>query len=131
MALLFCKSCGAKAQEGARFCRDCGEPVFRVFRPRTEALAGRTATIALPGVCGPRARKSVGAALTLAVLFGPLGLVYSSVSGALYMAMAWCFLVLATCGDWIAGDLVPILIVWPISMVWAALAVRSYNADLR
>ena len=76
--------------------------------------------------------KKVGLAILLASLFGPLGLLYSTASGALYALLAWCFLVLATCDDWIGSDIVvSIALIWPICVAWAAFAARTYNEDRR
>lgn len=87
---------------------------------------------AIPWGCGVPPSKKITTAVLLAAFFGPLGLLYSSISGALYMLLGWCFLVLATCDDWINNDVVfPILVAWPVCMIWAALAARTYNEDRR
>ena len=128
-----CATCGTRMTGPLRYCSECGAPQFMVSTPQVAAL-GRHSPVrmaTLPAVCGPRPHKRVGVSILLAALFGPLGLLYSSVSGALYMSLAWCFLVLATCEDWIANNVVPMLIVWPVCVVWAVVATKSHNEDRR
>lgn len=68
-------------------------------------------------------QKSVGVALLLTFLFGPLGMLYSTVAGALVMIAVGLVVGLFTAGCGLA-------LIWPISMVWGALAVSSYNSRL-
>jgi len=99
--------------------------------PSWEATA-RPIVSVIPWGGGISGSKKISVAVLFAALFGPLGLLYSSVSGAIYMLLAWCFLVLATCDDWISNDTIfPILVAWPVCMIWAALAARSYNENRR
>lgn len=60
-------------------------------------------------------QKSVAVALLLTFLFGPLGMFYSTVSGAITMLIVSVLLATLTLG-------VSILITWPICMIWAAVA---------
>lgn len=59
--------------------------------------------------------RSVVAAFFLALLFGPLGLLYASVAGGIILIIAAMILVPLTFG--IAG-----LVIWPVSIVWAVIA---------
>lgn len=69
----------------------------------------------------PRAPKSVGLAVLLAVLFGPFGLFYASVGGALFMLFLMVVVGLFTVGL----GLVP---AWLMCIGWAyAAAVHSRN----
>ena len=62
--------------------------------------------------------KSVAVALVLTFLFGPLGLFYASVGGAVAL------IVLAAAG--VVPTLGYVLIfVWPASMMWAAIAASN------
>lgn len=65
-------------------------------------------------------QKSVGTAVLLSFLFGPLGMFYSTVSGALIMCVVTLFAMLATFG---AG----IVVTAPICMIWAAYAASEHN----
>ena len=64
--------------------------------------------------------KSVGVSLLLTFLFGPLGMFYSTVSGAVIMLIVSVVLAAFTLG-------VSIFITWPICMIWGAMAASSYN----
>jgi hypothetical protein len=67
--------------------------------------------------------KSVGLALLLTFLFGPLGLLYSTVPGAIIMLIASVFILPLT---FCLGA----FIIWPICMIWAAVAASSANDAL-
>lgn len=74
-------------------------------------------------------RKSMAAAVILAILFGPLGLLYASVSGGLILlvidliAIPVSFLTLG-----IGTIIFPI--VWVISIIWAVLAVQGKDQQV-
>lgn len=67
--------------------------------------------------------KSTGLAILLAVFFGPIGLLYSTVTGAIVMFIVNILIALVTLGF-------GLLLTWPICGVWAAVAVKSYNKKL-
>lgn len=67
--------------------------------------------------------KSAGLAILLAVLFGPIGLLYSTVTGAIVMFIVNILMAVATMGF-------GLIVTWPICGVWAAVAVNSYNKRL-
>lgn len=67
--------------------------------------------------------KSVGLAIFLAVFFGPVGLLYSTVTGALVMFFINVLVGLLTLG-------LGLILTWPICGLWAAVATKSYNAKL-
>lgn len=74
------------------------------------------------GGYGPR--KSVGVALLLTILFGPLGMFYSTVSGALIMLGVSFVLALFTAG-------LSVLVTWPICVIWGCMAAsRSGGATV-
>jgi hypothetical protein len=67
--------------------------------------------------------KSMGIAILLTVLFGPLGMLYSTVPGSIIM------MIISICaGVTTAGF--GLLVTWPICLIWAALATSSYNNRL-
>jgi hypothetical protein len=71
--------------------------------------------------------KSVAGALILAIVFGPIGLYYSSLIGGVVMTLF---------GLVAAGMVVnqktplPMCTVWLISIVWAMTSIRWYNKQL-
>ena len=67
--------------------------------------------------------KSVAISLILTFLFGPLGMLYSTISGAIIMIILSIVVAIFTVGIGLA-------ITWPISMIWGALAVSSANNKL-
>jgi hypothetical protein len=131
----YCNTCGARYRNGSSFCSECGNALFALTAPHLACWEGAPPLFlhedaAAYGRPAPPP-KNVGLALLLTTLFGPLGLLYTSVAGALYMLLGWCFLVLATCDDWIANDAIPMLIIWPVCILWAALTACSYNHNRR
>lgn len=67
--------------------------------------------------------KSKGAAFVLTFFFGPLGMFYSTVPGALIMLVISVVGAIVTFG-------VSILLTWPICIVWGITAVDKHNAAL-
>jgi len=67
--------------------------------------------------------KNVGIAVILAFLFGPLGMFYSTVNGALIMLVVSFVAVFVTLG-------VGLLLTWPICVIWAGMAAREHNKKL-
>jgi len=83
--------------------------------------------------------KSVGIAILVTVVFGPLGLFYATVRGALIViavSIAAAVLLLTTglsghggTGTLLGlGSILPIA--WIVSFVWGVVAVNAYNARL-
>ncbi|MGV4439330.1 hypothetical protein ACQ1PL_07510 [Ornithobacterium rhinotracheale] len=68
-------------------------------------------------------RKSVGLSLLLTFFFGPLGMLYSTISGAIIMLIISIVLSVITLGF-------SLFLTWPICMIWGAMAAKSYNKDL-
>lgn len=68
--------------------------------------------------------KSVVLAILLAFFFGPLGMLYSTVVGALVMFFGGGLLIFLTLG-------VGILLVFPLCMIWAGASASSHNKRLR
>jgi len=67
--------------------------------------------------------KSVGIAIILTVLFGSLGMFYSTVWGGVIMTVLSIVVGVATLG-------IGLLVTWPISIIWGAWAASSYNKKL-
>lgn len=64
--------------------------------------------------------KSVGVSLILTILFGPLGMFYSTIWGGIIMMVTSVILALITAGF-------SLIITWPICVIWGALAVSGEN----
>ena len=67
--------------------------------------------------------KSMGIAILLAVLFGPLGMLYSTILGAVIM-----FVISVPVGFFTLGF--GLCLTWPICIIWAAVATSSFNKKL-
>lgn len=65
-------------------------------------------------------QKSVGLAILLTFLFGPLGMLYSTVLGAIIM-----FIISAIVGGITLG--IGLIFTWPICIIWGALAASKTN----
>jgi hypothetical protein len=85
--------------------------------------------------------KSIGIAILLTILFGPIGLFYASISGALIMIFApILFLVLFLIGvlqenttlmNLSAGILLVFaLTYWLLCIIWAIISVNEYNKEI-
>lgn len=76
-----------------------------------------------PQIIVAKSPKSVGIALILTLLFGPLGLLYATVTGGLIMITIGVILGVLTLG-------MAFIVVWPISIIWSYFAVKKYNEAL-
>jgi len=88
-----------------------------------------------------KSTKSVGIAILLTFLFGPLGLFYASVTGGLIMTFTPILLIILTLVGlfqenplllgWSFGLLVAFAATfWLINIIWAAISVTSYNREI-
>jgi hypothetical protein len=68
-------------------------------------------------------QKSVAGAVLLALFFGPLGMIYATVSGALIMFLISFVVAIATLG-------LGLLITTPICAIWAGVAASNHNKRL-
>lgn len=68
-------------------------------------------------------QKSMGVALLLSFLFGPLGMLYATVLGGFIMFVVAVPVILFTGG-------LGLLLTIPLGMVWSAVSVNSYNQQL-
>ena len=69
------------------------------------------------------APKSVGISVLLTLIFGPLGMLYSTVMGAIIMMIISAIAAVLTFGF-------GLFVTWPICVVWGALAASSHNKSL-
>ena len=70
-----------------------------------------------------KAEKSMGITILLTFLFGPLGMLYSTVTGAIVMIIVNVVVAIITLGF-------GLLITWPVCIIWAAVATNKYNKSL-
>lgn len=68
-------------------------------------------------------RKSVGVAMILSIWLGPLGMLYSTVRGAVVMFFLNLFVAVVTLG-------IGLVLTWPIGVLWAAYAASEHNRRL-
>lgn len=86
-------------------------------RERPPSLGPSTGNVA-----GPPTDKSVGAALVLTFFFGPLGLFYLNVLGAVLATIGTAIVAFFTVGF-------ALFIIWPICMIWAAIAAGKKHQE--
>ena len=67
--------------------------------------------------------KSMGVSILLTVFFGPLGMLYSTVPGAIIMIILSLIVAVFTVG-------IGLIFTWPICIVWGAIATSSHNKKL-
>lgn len=84
------------------------------------ASTSRTA----PTACFMPPHKSILVASLLAAFFGPLGMIYTTLIGALVMLAASVILAGFTQGT-------SLLFTWPACVLWSVIAARIYNEDRR
>ena len=68
-------------------------------------------------------RKSILISLILTFLFGPLGMLYSTIIGSIIMIIISIVAAVFTAGG-------SIIVTWVISMVWGLIAVERYNRKM-
>lgn len=76
-----------------------------------------------PQIIITKSTKNVGLALLLTALFGPLGMLYSTIFGAIVMFVLCSILGFITFGF-------GAFLLWPICMVWSYFAAKKYNKNL-
>jgi hypothetical protein len=115
----------------ARKCKHCGETLDVVLRAAQESeRASRRGRgdvnvqqrVRVEVSRGYAAPKSVLVALILSFLFGPLGMLYATVTGAIIMFLANLILIIPTFGF-------ILLLTWPVGMIWSCVAVNEHNAS--
>jgi hypothetical protein len=124
----FCTRCGSPIADGAGFCGHCGAaiaPATSLAQPGWNGAPSPAVVQVVPtAYVIARPPKSVGAAILLTFLFGPFGMLYSTVPGALIMMVVSLVLAVPTAG-------ISVFITWPICVIWGAVAAQSYNEGRR
>ncbi len=70
-----------------------------------------------------KTEKSMGITILLTILFGPLGMFYSTIVGAVVMFVVSLIIGILTLG-------LGLIITWPVCIIWAAVAANNYNKSL-
>lgn len=65
----------------------------------------------------------MGISIALTLFFGPLGMFYSTIAGAIIMIIVDIVVGILTFG-------IGLLVTWIIQVIWAAIATSSYNKKL-
>ncbi len=68
-------------------------------------------------------KKNMTIAILLSFFFGPLGMIYASISGAI-----WCFLISGVAAFFTMG--LGLLVTWPLQLIWTAVAVNKHNTRI-
>jgi hypothetical protein len=75
--------------------------------------------------------KSVGVGILLTLFFGPLGLLYASITGGIIMCIIGFLLIILSFVPFIGFVTVPLIfIVYFICVIWCIVSVKSYNDRL-
>lgn len=150
----YCSACGASAYgTSAAYCTKCGSRLRQFPAPAhqqpTAPIPYASGQPATPFHVVVRLPKSVGAALVLSFLLGPLGLLYASIKGGLIMLavdflgglLIFSAIVQAgrsagpNAGGEILGGLVLLYlfacVIQVVCVVWAVVAARSYNREIQ
>ena len=129
----FCEKCGSTSRDKDGFCGGCGapwplDPVACAPQQSQSAEASSLSKFAAPSInIAPDPRffgltdiqpKRIWVAIGLAVIFGPVGLLYCTMTGAIVMA-------LATVPLWLMLGNLSYIVVPAISAFWAWRAARQ------
>jgi uncharacterized protein DUF2510 len=90
---------------------------------RAIAAAGPPLAVQQTTIIQVGARKSVAGAVLLALFFGPIGMIYATVAGALVMLVVNLFMIFATFG-------IGLLVTVPLGALWAGISASSHNRQL-
>ncbi len=73
--------------------------------------------------------KSMGLAVLLTLIFGSLGMFYSTIVGGIVMTIVTVICLIITFLTLGLGGAL-FFIVWPIQLIWTVVAVNKYNNEL-
>lgn len=74
--------------------------------------------------------KSVGISILLTLIFGPIGMFYSTVKGAIIWLILAIILSIGALASNPALLLIILPMMWFVSLIWGAMAVKAYNKKL-
>lgn len=142
---MFCSSCGKEIAGSARFCAHCGNNVESSIEPSSyvhiKQKSAPTSTAASVSDINQAAlniaavtvkSKSVGLAFVLTAFFGPLGMMYSTITGGLLMLVLAALILIgmfSSLGAFVVG-FVFYAFYWLICIVWGMVAASRHNSNL-
>ena len=93
------------------------------FTGKEDVIMDQEQNVQKPQTIIVKSTKNVGLAAGLGFFFGPLGMCYATLKGALIM-----FLVNIVIGIFTLGF--GVFLTWPICAIWAYVAAKKYNEQL-
>lgn len=122
-----CPNCGSHLDSKVIYCGNCGTKVKGNSIPSKKLLESET-TINVGYQTNHTnvviaSNKNVAVAIILTFLFGPLGMLYSTVSGGIIMFFISLVVAFITLGF-------GLIITWPICIIWGAMAANNFNKNL-
>lgn len=127
---VICKRCGTDNDLDARFCMNCGFPLDVATKNEVIPPIQRqqkSAEVVQKMIVTPT--KSVGLSIILTILFGPLGMFYSTIWGGIVMGIVHLFILVFAIFTFGLGYIL-FFFTWPVCVLWGALATSSYNKKL-
>lgn len=112
----YCVNCGSQISPDVTFCSNCGSKVNVEVSSQLQNNI-KPATVVIDRT------KNIGIAIILTVFFGPLGMLYSTITGAIVMMILSVLIAIVTLGF-------GLLITWPICIIWAGIAASNHNKQL-
>lgn len=110
-----CPRCNLINPTEAQWC-DCGYEFPKIEIKDPDKKQSSRPLIVMP-------LKSVGISIILTIFFGPLGMFYSTIKGGIIMLIISFFFGLITMGY-------GLIILWPICIIWGAMATDKHNKEL-
>ena len=110
---MFCSNCGEQLLESGGFCGKCKAKPENIVETTTNNQPVNVTVI-------QSSDKSVAVALLLSVFLGPLGMLYSTIVGAIIM-----FVITIVVGFLTFGF--GLLLTHPICVIWSVIAVNMKN----
>ena len=118
-----CPYCHKSAARELQFCPGCGAVLPAEDGREHQTGEPEEENPAPPRIIVAEFPKSLGLGLLLTFIFGPLGMFYCSICGAIVMCLVAAVMLFLTFG-------LGLLLVWPVCLVWTYLAVKRYNKKI-
>ena len=122
-----CPTCGYELAPKVIFCGNCGsrvnvKSVPSPKQPQQSAAINVGIQTNQTNVV-VTSTKSIIVSIILTFIFGPLGMLYSTVTGGIVMLIISIIIGIITLG-------IGLIITWPICIIWGAIAANNYNKNL-
>jgi hypothetical protein len=130
-----CTQCDAKNSDDAVFCDNCGTRLQRatvavapsIATPNPDDGISNTNQVNVTISAIAQSQKSTAVAGILAFFFGPLGMFYSTVSGALIMILINTLIILPIMVFTAGFGAILYFPSWLVGIVWAVMAASKQN----